>query len=45
MRAASMPTKCMVQIATASENAAPANSRRRRMPLASPICTARLKPT
>src|SRR5262245_15229004 len=40
-----MPTKCIVQIATASENAAAASNRRRRMPTASPVCTARLKPT
>ena len=36
MRAASMPTKCIVQIATAREKAAPASSTRRRMPTASP---------
>ena len=44
-RAASMPTKCMAQMATASEIAAPASSRRRRSPSAPPIWTARLKPT
>src|SRR5215475_68629 len=35
----------MVQIATASEIAAPAISTRRRTPTASPVCTARLSPT
>ena len=43
--AASMPTKCMVQIATANDTVAPARSKRRRTPVAAPICTARLKPT
>src|SRR5262245_27477771 len=39
-----MPTKCIDQIATASEIAAPASSRRRRTPVASATCTDRLNP-